>query len=118
MLAPITFRHVLPLRAADFIPALFTQTRAKCPKNKDSAVNYYHRMFDQPGPYNLIFDKRSGYLYAKISAGTIDSRTSTAYITEIAYICKDLGYDRLMIERDIPVMLPVGSLYFAAKELC
>lgn len=72
-------------------------------------------MGDPTSAYELIFDPRSGYLYARISAPAIDEESAATYLREVAAKCRELGYDRLLLERDIPVMLPAGSLYFTTK---
>ena len=72
-------------------------------------------MNDPTTPYQLTFEEREGYLYERVSAATIDEETAMSYLREVAAKCRQLGYDRLLVERDIPVMLPPGSLYFTTK---
>ena len=70
---------------------------------------------DPTKPYELTFESRPDYLYARVSAATIDEETAMSYLREVAAKCRELGCNRLLVERDIPVMLPPGSLYFTTK---
>lgn len=65
--------------------------------------------------YNLAFEKRDGYLYARVQADFMDLDKAKRYLREIAERVEGDGYDRLLLERDIPTMLAPGSLYFASK---
>lgn len=55
--------------------------------------------------YRLTFDVRKGYLYARVEATAIDRQTSLEYLSEISLKCADLRMKRLLLERDIPVIL-------------
>lgn len=65
--------------------------------------------------YNLGFEKRDGYLYARVQADFMDLDTAKTYLREIADRVASDGYDKLLLERDIPTMLGPGSLYFATQ---
>lgn len=67
------------------------------------------------GGYNLGFEKRDGYLYARIQADFMDLDTAKAYLREVAERVASEEYDKLLLERDIPTMLGPGSLYFATQ---
>lgn len=67
-------------------------------------------------PYTLTFEERPGYLYARVSAGTIDAETAIEYLFKVAEKCDEIKCDRLMLERDIPVMLPTGDLFFTTQK--
>jgi hypothetical protein len=67
-------------------------------------------------PYELTFEERPGYLYAKISAEIINREMAISYLTEVANRAKGLETERLMIHRDIPEMLPDGILFFVTAE--
>ena len=67
------------------------------------------------GGYNLGFEKREGYLYARVQADFMDLDTAKEYLREVADRVESDGYDRLMLDRDIPTMLGPGSLYFATQ---
>jgi hypothetical protein len=66
-------------------------------------------------PYELTFEPRPNYLYARVEAKSIDEETSAKYLREVARKCRELDCDRLLLERDIPAILPPGSLYFTTK---
>ena len=67
-------------------------------------------------PYELTFERRPGYLYALIRAADIDRPTALAYLREIAEEAERLGCDRVLLERDIPVMLPEADLFFTTHD--
>lgn len=67
--------------------------------------------------YELTFEERPGYLYAQVSAESIDEDMARAYLGEVAARCRELGTERLMIYRDIPAVLPTTAMYFAATHL-
>ena len=67
------------------------------------------------GSYNLGFEKRDGYLYARVQADFMDLNTAKKYLGEIADRVVSDGYKKLLLERDIPTMLGPGSLYFATQ---
>ena len=66
-------------------------------------------------PYELAFEERPEYLYAVVRSDTMQRDTALAYLTEIADKCAQLGCKRLLIERDVPVMLPDGDLFFVTN---
>ena len=45
----------------------------------------------------------------------MDLESAKVYLLEIAERAESDGYDKVMIERDIPTMLGPGSLYFATQ---
>ena len=67
-------------------------------------------------PYELKFEKRPDYLYAFVRAKTIDRDTAIDYLGRIADRCEDLECTKLLLERDIPVMLSDSDLYFTTNE--
>ncbi len=67
------------------------------------------------GGYSLGFEKRDGYLYARVQADIMDLETAKEYLREVADRVESDGYDKLLLERDIPTMLGPGSLYFATQ---
>jgi len=66
--------------------------------------------------YELTFEKRPGYLYARISAENINREIALTYLREVAERANMLEAARLMIHRDIPEMLPDGILFFVTAE--
>lgn len=67
------------------------------------------------GAYNLAFEKRDGYLYARVQADFMDLDSAKKYLREIADRLISDGYTKLLLERDIPTVLGPGSLYFATQ---
>ena len=67
-------------------------------------------------PYELFFERRSGYLYARVRAADIDRPTALAYLRAIADESGRLNCDRVLLERDIPVMLPEADLFFTTHD--
>jgi len=62
-------------------------------------------------PYKLSFEQRENYLYARVEAETIDRPTALEYLSEVARQCARLDAKRLLLDRDIPVMLPDAELF-------
>ena len=67
-------------------------------------------------PYLLTFEERAGYLYAKILAETMTRELALRYLKEIADKCTELGYDRVLIDRDVRAMLSPEDLQFTVLE--
>ena len=66
--------------------------------------------------YNLILEERDEYLYARVTSETIDGESALQYLTEIANRCEEIDCERLMIYREIPVMLSDGVLFMVSAE--
>jgi hypothetical protein len=66
--------------------------------------------------YELLFDERSGYLYACVTADRIDRGSAVEYLKEIADRINRSDYDGLMLERDIPMMLSDADLFFTTQD--
>lgn len=73
-------------------------------------------MNDRRKRYELTIVPRREYLYARVRAETIDSKTAVAYLREVAGSCFELKRRRVILERDIPVMLPDTDLFFTTGE--
>ena len=80
----------------------------------ERTVETVHPIISQP--YELRFEERAGYLYAYAKAEKLTEEIALAYVREIVNEAARLDQTRLMIERDIPVMLPPGTLFFTTKE--
>jgi hypothetical protein len=65
--------------------------------------------------YNLAFEKRDGYLYARVQADFMDIDTAKQYLGEIAERLNAEHAMKLLIDRDIPNIPGAGSLYFATQ---
>ena len=63
--------------------------------------------------YVLTWDERLGYLYAHLWSHQMTAEIAFEYLREAAEKCKELGYDKLLIYRDVPVMLPDADLFEA-----
>jgi hypothetical protein len=67
-------------------------------------------------PYDLIFDERPNYLYACVRADDIDRDTALDYLQKVAGRASGSDYDRMMLERDIPVMLSSTDVFFTMQD--
>lgn len=71
-------------------------------------------MAESAPPYELVFEERKDYLYARVSADSIDPATALQYLSEISRKCAVKGIHQIMLVRNIPKMLNDGDLYFTA----
>lgn len=68
-------------------------------------------------PYELTFEERPAYLYARIKAQTIDRAMALDYLGEIADRCGAIRCKRMLLERDIPVMQNDADLFASMSDL-
>jgi len=61
--------------------------------------------------FELAFEERANYLYARITSKAITLERSQAYLGEIMDRCRELGISRLIIERHIPQTLSNVEAY-------
>jgi hypothetical protein len=61
--------------------------------------------------FELAFEERAQYLYARITSKAITLERSRAYLSEIIDKCRELGVSRLMVERHIPQTLSNVEAY-------
>jgi hypothetical protein len=73
-------------------------------------------MSDAKLPYELTFEERPGYLYACITATDINKQTALDYLQKVTDRVIASGYEAVMVERDIPAMLPSADLFFTAQD--
>lgn len=73
-------------------------------------------MNDPCTSYELTFDPHPHYLRAHITAETVTRETALSYLQEIAHECERLNYRRILIERDVPVMLPDLELFQTTND--
>jgi hypothetical protein len=66
--------------------------------------------------YTLTCEERSGYLYAHVQADTIDRENALEYLRQIAARRASTRARRLLIFREIPVMLSDSDLFFTTRE--
>lgn len=69
-----------------------------------------------PKGYELNFVEHRDYLRAQVVAETIDRASAMEYLTAVAGECKRLDATRLMLVRQIPVMLPDADLFFTTTD--
>src|ERR1044071_9718714 len=67
------------------------------------------------GAYNLGFEKRDGYLFARVQAAFMDLDAAKNYLAGVADRVISGGYDKLLVERDMPTIPGAGSVYFATQ---
>ena len=71
-----------------------------------------------PGkPYSLSFDEKPKYLYAHIKSDGFTVEVAVDYLREVINECRELQYTRIMIERDVAIMLPAAKNTFVAEQL-
>ncbi len=69
-------------------------------------------MAEPEPPYQLLFEERKGYLYARVSATAITPAAAIKYLSEISGKCTEIGCEQLMLVRDIPEVLDDADLDF------
>ena len=65
--------------------------------------------------YELTFDSRPEYLYALIKCDRMDRNIALEYLTKVAEKVSELKQEKLMLVRDVPVMLPDSDLFFTTQ---
>jgi hypothetical protein len=68
-------------------------------------------MTSQAYRYELRFEDRTGYLFAKVKAEKMNVETALSYLSKIAEMAGQTGHDQVMVVRDVPVMLSDGDLF-------
>ncbi len=68
------------------------------------------------GPYALTLERKPGYLRARIAASRIDRRTALEYVSEIVVECRKAHADKLLIERNIAVMIADDEQFGTMKD--
>jgi hypothetical protein len=68
--------------------------------------------------YNLRFETRDGYLYARLTSESMTLELAKRDIQEIADKCRESGAQCVIIERDCPDTLSNAMSYLAISELC
>lgn len=67
-------------------------------------------------PYSLVLEERPHYLYARVTADTIDRDGALSYLTAVARRLAELPYKLLMLERCIPQMLNPEDLRDTTRD--
>lgn len=65
--------------------------------------------------YEITFEERPGYLYALVRSTSMTVEMALDYLTQVAAKRAALSVHRLMLERDVPVMLNDLDLYHTTK---
>lgn len=67
-------------------------------------------------PYTLNFAERPGYLYAHLTSETISEAIIRGYVSEIVAESDSTGRDRIMLVRDIPVVMTEGDVFHTVTD--
>ena len=67
--------------------------------------------------YSLAYDEKPKYLYAHIKSDGFTVEVAVDYLREVINECRELQYTRIMIERDVAIMLPAAKNTFVAEQL-
>ena len=73
-------------------------------------------MSENTKSYQLDFEERPGYLFARVTSDHLTRDDAHDYLREIAEKCNASGYRRVLIERDVPTILPASDLFFTTNE--
>lgn len=73
-------------------------------------------MQSPPKAYDLRFELRDGYLYARIESPSITRAMALDYLGEIADKCAETRCRCLLIDRDIPAVMPTADALAAIGE--
>jgi len=74
-------------------------------------------MTDPTKPYELTFEKRQNYLYARITADETNVPTSVEYWQAIIDKCRELKVKRFLVEQVIPIALSSTDTFMLATEI-
>jgi len=67
--------------------------------------------------YELTFEERPGYLFAKIQAERLEYYPAQDCLHEIAREIRGLRQTRLMVYREVPSVMPRGQLFFISVKM-
>ncbi len=56
-------------------------------------------------PYQLTFETKPNYLYARVVAPVINRTIKLDYLAELLIKCAEVRCDQILLERDIPMMM-------------
>ena len=68
-------------------------------------------------PYELNFEERGEYLYARVEAEALDPHSATEYLKRIAEESKRTELNKILIDRRIPMMMPDADNYLLIEEM-
>ena len=61
--------------------------------------------------YKISFTEHPDYLYVELTGDSISEAIIREYIADIIAKCNETGLDRILLYRDIPVVMPEGTVY-------
>lgn len=67
--------------------------------------------------FQLRFEYRPDYLYILVKSERIDFESALSIWQEIAEECGKSGYQKILIDRDVPKLLPEADLFWLRSEL-
>lgn len=73
-------------------------------------------MTETTKPYTLNFTERPEYLYAHLTAETISADIIRGYVSEVAAKSDSTGKHRILLFRDIPVVMTEGDVFHTVSE--
>lgn len=68
-------------------------------------------------PYELILETRGDYLYARVTADEIDRHSAIDYVRRVAAACTEKSINKILIDRQIPMMLADSENYLLIIEM-
>jgi len=68
-------------------------------------------------PYKLTFEERDGYLLANVKGETLEYDPAQDCLLEIARELERLKLIHLMVNREVPTVMPRGQLFFTSANM-
>ncbi|MFT3745297.1 MAG: hypothetical protein QM785_13515 [Pyrinomonadaceae bacterium] len=66
--------------------------------------------------YTISFTEHPNYLHVNLSGDTISEQIIREYVADILAKCAETGDDRILCYRDIPTVMPEGTVYHTVSE--
>jgi len=73
-------------------------------------------MTDPAKPYTIAFEVRPGYLYVDLKGDVISTDVIRSYVADVLEECERSGMRRIMLYRDIPVILSEAEMFYTVNE--
>jgi len=73
-------------------------------------------MAENERTYQLEFEERPGYLFARVTSDHLTREDAHDYLREIAERSNAMDCKKVLIERDVPTILPASDLFFTTNE--
>ena len=67
--------------------------------------------------YEIRFEEHPEYLFAHVKAETVDRKMAFAYLRDLGAKCAELGASRLLVIRDIPIVMSDVANYQCLTEM-